>query len=424
MGFAPRADRSLFCFSDSARLFLIGQAMKSHVCEWLLVIVCLLVSLEDTAGHTTSVDQAVPAVETATLGDTNNVHRVGWLFLSGQFTPADIEAIKEANITRVITLRKPEELKWDEKVAIEAAGLHWFEFPFREPAELSDDVFDQARKLLRESGQTRTLLHCGTANRVGGVWLAYRVLDQQVNWDAALAEAKTIGLKNDAYIARAKEYVESHASQSAISPDLNRDFLDPSLDVDSWISRFEVESREVFVGRLEILKQCGIQPGFKVADVGAGTGLFTRLIANEVNSDGHVFAVEISPAFLLHINRMAKELGLQNVTSVLCREDSVGLPAESIDMAFVCDTYHHFAFPQATLESIYQSLRPGGSLIVVDFERIPNQSREWVISHVRAGKEVVQAEIEAAGFQFIDEPNVPELEENYLLRFRRPESSK
>ncbi len=398
--------------------------MKFHICSWLLVVGFLLLNLNETAAQATSVDKAVPVVEATTLGDTNNVHRVGSLFLSGQFTSADIEAIKEANIRRVITLRKPEELKWDEKAAIEAAGLHWFEFPFREPAELSDEVFDQARKLLRESNETPTLLHCATANRVGGVWLAYRVLDQQVNWDSALAEANAIGLKNDGYIARAKEYVESHAIQAAISPGLNRDFLDPNLDVDLWISRFEVESREVFVGRLEILKQCGIQPAFKVADIGAGTGLFTRLIANEVNSDGHVFAVDISPAFLLHINRMAKELGLNNVTSVLCREDSVGLPAKSIDVAFVCDTYHHFAFPQATLESIYQSLRPGGSLIVVDFERIPNQSREWVINHVRAGKEVVRAEIEAAGFQFIAEPNVPELDENYLLRFRRPESSK
>jgi predicted methyltransferase len=65
-------------------------------------------------------------------------------------------------------------------------------------------------------------------------------------------------------------------------------------------------------------------------------------------------------------------------------------------------------------------LRPGGTLVVVDFERIPGTSRQWVLDHVRADKQTVRAEIESAGFRFVDEPRVAGLSENYLMRFEKP----
>lgn len=359
-----------------------------------------------------------PVVEAATLGQTENVHRSGPVLLSSQFSSADIEQIKAAGIVRVITLRKPGEVDWDERAAVESAGLEWINIPFADAGELSDEIFEKTRTLLREADQKPTLLHCKTANRVGGVWLGFRVLDQHVDWDTAVAEAKRIGLRNEDFLAKAQAYV-SRNRQSAVSSEINRDFLDPNLDIDRWLSRFEIESREIFARRLEILKQCDLKERSAVADIGAGTGLFTRLFAHEVGPQGQVFAVEISPVFLQHINQQAKASDLNNITGVLCREDSVNLPAQSIDLAFVCDTYHHFAFPSDTLASIHRALRPDGLLVVVDFERIPGQSREWVLNHVRAGKETVRTEIEAAGFKFQDEPDVAGLEENYLLKFRR-----
>jgi uncharacterized protein (TIGR01244 family) len=386
-----------------------------------LVVGLALLASDSANGQDAAV---IPPLAAAELGSTANVHRAGSLYLAGQFEPADLEIIKGAGIGRVITLRKSSEIDWDEKEAVEAAGLAWHEFPFRDARELSDEFIDSVRALLEESQQTPTLLHCATANRVGGVWLAFRVLDQGVAWETALNEAEAIGLKNGSYLARIQEYVEARNAEAfarVVSADLNRDFLDPNLDVDQWIQRFEVESREIFAQRLEILKAVEVVSGARVADIGAGTGLFTRLLAHEVGSEGHVYAVEISAAFLQHINHMARELGVSNISAVLCREDSVGLPLNSVDQAFVCDTYHHFAFPRQSLDSIHRALKPGGMLVVVDFERVPGQSRDWVLQHVRAGKDVVRGEIESAGFEFIDEPHVAGLQENYMLRFRRPQ---
>ena len=113
-------------------------------------------------------------------------------------------------------------------------------------------------------------------------------------------------------------------------------------------------------------------------------------------------------------------LRLARVEVVEGLEDSVALPAASVDLAFVCDTYHHFEYPRSTLASLYAAIRPGGSLVILDFERVPGKSDDWVLEHVRAGKEVFRSEIESAGFRFEREVKVEDLKENYVLRFRRP----
>ena len=62
----------------------------------------------------------------------------------------------------------------------------------------------------------------------------------------------------------------------------------------------------------------------------------------------------------------------------------------------------------------------GDTLVVIDFERIPGKSREFILGHVRAGKEVFRSEIVAAGFRYVEEIKLPEFKENYFLRFRKP----
>ncbi|QEG40970.1 class I SAM-dependent methyltransferase [Roseimaritima ulvae] len=106
---------------------------------------------------------------------------------------------------------------------------------------------------------------------------------------------------------------------------------------------------------------------------------------------------------------------------MLGTDTSIRLPLESVDLVFVCDTYHHFEQPSETLASIYRALKPGGRLVVIDFDRIPGVSRGWLLGHVRAGKDGFRDEIEAAGFEFDDEVDVEGFEENYLLRFHKPE---
>ena len=92
-----------------------------------------------------------------------------------------------------------------------------------------------------------------------------------------------------------------------------------------------------------------------VADVGAGTGLFTRKFAAEVGEKGKVFAVDIAPTFLRYIEQTCQESGIKNVQTILCDQLSTRLTKNSVDLVFICDTYHHFEFPQKTLASIHDA---------------------------------------------------------------------
>jgi len=207
--------------------------------------------------------------------------------------------------------------------------------------------------------------------------------------------------------------------EASVKPGVNDSYrtIRGAADVQPWVQRFEVEGREIFDRRLEIVEAVGLKRGDVVADVGAGTGLMVPYFAAAVSSAGKVYAVDLVPEFLERVAARAAQDRLSQVQTVLCTEKSVALPFASIDVAFVCDTYHHFEYPQNTLQSIRHALRPRGLLVVVDFERVPGTSSDWVMSHVRAGKETVIAEIEAAGFELLEER--PILEENYFLRFRR-----
>lgn len=206
------------------------------------------------------------------------------------------------------------------------------------------------------------------------------------------------------------------AQKESVNPGINDTFRDP--DVNDFVKKFEIESREIYAHRDQILKACELKPGDRVADIGAGTGLYTRLFAKAVGEQGNVTAVDIAPKFLDHIQLTCREAGLKNVDAVLCTADSVGLPESSIDVAFICDTYHHFEYPTKTMQSLHKALKPGGRVVVIDFRRIPGQSREWVMNHVRAGQDVVEAEITACGFRKTSEQGEL-LKENYLVVFEK-----
>ncbi len=201
---------------------------------------------------------------------------------------------------------------------------------------------------------------------------------------------------------------------------LNAGFVDPDLKVDEWIEKFEVESREVYSARKAVMEACQIKVGDSIADIGAGTGFYSRLFARAAGATGWVYSVDISSKFLQHMVDVATKENLHNQTAVLGSASSIRLPYQSIDLIFICDTYHHFEDAPQILASIYAALKPGGRLVVIDFERIPGVSRDFILGHVRAGKEVFQAEIEQAGFQFVDELKMAEFKENYLLRFKKP----
>ena len=147
------------------------------------------------------------------LGHAVPAHRFGNVFLAGQPTAEDIPILKEKGIKTVINLRLADEISWDQATAVEQAGMKYVHVPFRGEHQLTSKVFDKVLGVLRDTKSSSTLLHCATANRVGAIWYAHRVLNDQLDPVEAELEARQVGLRSAEMLAKSKEYVEAQQSK-------------------------------------------------------------------------------------------------------------------------------------------------------------------------------------------------------------------
>ena len=204
----------------------------------------------------------------------------------------------------------------------------------------------------------------------------------------------------------------SWAQEASVSPTINQNFKSDALDVEGWATRFSGESREAFHARHDVVKAMALKPGEAVADVGAGTGIYTRLFAQAVGPTGTVYATDLAPKFLAYIAQNAAKDGLKNVRTVQAGDRASNLAEASVDVIFHSDVYHHFEFPMIMNADLRRALKPGGRLYVLEMEKAGGND-----GHVRAPKNDVIAEIEKSGFALVGDLKVPGLKENYLLKF-------
>ncbi|MFN7995652.1 MAG: class I SAM-dependent methyltransferase [Bryobacteraceae bacterium] len=210
--------------------------------------------------------------------------------------------------------------------------------------------------------------------------------------------------------------------QQAITPkakELNQSF---DADASQWIERFEHEGRAIYDKRYEVLDALHLKPGMNVADIGAGSGLIARLIAQRIAPGGTVYAVDISKNMIDHITKVAGEQHIGNLKAVLGDPHSPRLEPNSMDVVCIIDSYHHFEFPQDMLREIKRSLRPDGALVLIDFKRVDGVSKDFILKMVRAGEGTFTDEFQNAGFELIERRD-DMFEDNYLLRFRQRQAS-
>src|SRR5215467_6657911 len=206
------------------------------------------------------------------------------------------------------------------------------------------------------------------------------------------------------------------AGQQTITPtakELNKSF---DADASQWIERFEHEGRAIYDKRYEILDAMHLKPGMTVADVGAGSGLIARLMAQRVGPGGTVYAVDISKSMIDHIEKTARDI--PNLKAVLGDPRSPKLLPNTLDLVSIIDSYHHFEYPEDMLREIKKALRPDGVLVLVDFKRIDGVSKDFILQMVRAGEGTFTDEFQNAGFELIERRD-DMFDDNYLLRFRQ-----
>jgi ubiquinone/menaquinone biosynthesis C-methylase UbiE len=168
-----------------------------------------------------------------------------------------------------------------------------------------------------------------------------------------------------------------------------------------------------------------VKPGTRVADVGAGDGTFALALARRVGPSGQVYATELDAERLAAIRQAATDARLSNVTVIAAAVSSTNLPDACCEALFHRFVYHHLTEPAAINADIFRALRPGGRLVIIDFE--PGGIMNWIgrpetaARHGGHGtpKTTVMQEVTRAGFQWLRGPESWR-GRTYAVLFRRP----
>lgn len=169
-----------------------------------------------------------------------------------------------------------------------------------------------------------------------------------------------------------------------------------------------------------------IAPGSVVADVGAGAGHLTVVLAQHVGPTGHVYATEIDLPRLDQIRQRTAEQGLENVTVFPASARTTNLPVRCCDTVVLRNVYHHLEHPDAINRDLSSLVvRPGGLLVVIDFAPRPDSEPPAGVPANRGGHgvpiDVVIEEVAAAGLTHVETTRYPpEAQGRYLILFRKP----
>jgi ubiquinone/menaquinone biosynthesis C-methylase UbiE len=172
-------------------------------------------------------------------------------------------------------------------------------------------------------------------------------------------------------------------------------------DSAAYIAMLEDPARDAYQKPGEVVAALALKPGEVVADIGAGSGYFALRMAKEVGPTGRVYAVDVSPDMIVHLNRRLRDAGVAGVQTILAAPDDPLLPDASVDRFFICDTWHHIDDQAKYLGLMKRMLRPGGQVVMIDF-----QKRDLPVGpplSMKIAREDLVKQMENAGFRLTRE---------------------
>jgi ubiquinone/menaquinone biosynthesis C-methylase UbiE len=174
-----------------------------------------------------------------------------------------------------------------------------------------------------------------------------------------------------------------------------------SRPADQWITLLESPDRVANLKVPEVVAALRLEKGYSVADIGAGSGLFSRALARTIDP-GLLYAVDIDPALLKHIDATCKVERIPNIRTVPAVPEDPKIP-DKVDLIFLCDTLHHIAGPEKYLTKLPGYLKPGGRVAVIDFRE------PWPAGHesMKFTEEQLQSWMTAAGFKKVEDFRIP-----------------
>jgi ubiquinone/menaquinone biosynthesis C-methylase UbiE len=136
---------------------------------------------------------------------------------------------------------------------------------------------------------------------------------------------------------------------------------------EAWIKTLEASNRVEKLKIGETVSKLELKPGDRIADIGAGSGIFCPALAKSVLPGGMLYAVDIEQGLIDHIAERARELKLTNIEPVLGQFTDPNLPVRELDLAFMYDVLHHIEHREEYLRNLAKYLKPDGRIAVIDF---------------------------------------------------------
>ena len=182
-----------------------------------------------------------------------------------------------------------------------------------------------------------------------------------------------------------------------------------------WLERPEREEEE----RLSLLvSHLGLKPGMVVADVGAGSGVLSLMMAHEVGDKGKVLAIDIQQEMLDLLGDKIENHKIKNVELVLGTDKSPKLKEASIDLALMVDVYHEFEYPYEMTLELAKALKPGGRIAFVEYRREDPQVPIKLVHKMTEAQ--VKKEISLPEFGLKWKETIDKLPRQHIVVFERP----
>jgi arsenite methyltransferase len=165
------------------------------------------------------------------------------------------------------------------------------------------------------------------------------------------------------------------------------------------IASMERAERDAWQKPDEVVKALDLKDHDVVADIGAGTGYFSRPLARAVAPDGKVYAVDVAADILAYLQERAERESLHNIATIVSKPGDPLLPANSVDLAFFCDTTHHIEHRVNFYRKLFLAVKAHGRMAIIDYPpdspHAPHKPEQLV------PRSQVISEAEQAGFKFL-----------------------
>jgi len=170
---------------------------------------------------------------------------------------------------------------------------------------------------------------------------------------------------------------------------------------EEWLKTLDSAARVSKLKVGEAVAALALPAGAVVADIGAGSGVFTEPLAKAVGASGRVYAVDIDKGLVAHVARRAREQGATQVRAVVGGFTDPKLPARDVDLAFIYDVLHHIENRADYLRNLASYLKPSGRIAVIDFH--PELSPHRNDPALQVTRDQTEAWMAAAGLKPVAE---------------------